>query len=288
MEISLENILNKKIYLDLNLALIQNLRFIHALMESKYDVVISKEDTVKFRELKKLFNISYDQSFTNSTKVTDFEISHDKPLTRISTLERNLIFPHSIVNYCKRIWKDNREYKCSFAGLITEKRKEAINRYIQLYDKGISVDQINKDSLFISLINKIKNRLSITPEVKQKEIGDIIFWSSTRGRTFPIKAWDDEYFQLLSNSKFILCPNGDFIWTYRFFESILCGAIPIIEDYCELYEGFRYKTFKDNLKELEWNQEDAGYNYELCVKRLTLPEDELNLILGTLINDREH
>ena len=44
----------------------------------------------------------------------------------------------------------------------------------------------------------------------------------------------------MAKSKFVLCPNGDFIWTYRFFEAIACGAIPIIEDDLPLYDGFQY------------------------------------------------
>lgn len=37
------------------------------------------------------------------------------------------------------------------------------------------------------------------------------------------------FFKIMKNSNFTLCPAGDAPWSMRFFESIMCGSIPIVE-----------------------------------------------------------
>jgi hypothetical protein len=41
--------------------------------------------------------------------------------------------------------------------------------------------------------------------------------------------FDEEYFRLMSESEFTLCPAGDAPWSMRFYEAILAGSIPILE-----------------------------------------------------------
>lgn len=94
--------------------------------------------------------------------------------------------------------------------------------------------------------NKTINTLfigKITPQRKEflKDFNATII-NSNRGRDKKIKSKDEEYFKLMSKAKFILCPNGSFIWTYRFFEAIIFKAIPIIEDFSKLYEGYKFYT----------------------------------------------
>jgi hypothetical protein len=91
--------------------------------------------------------------------------------------------------------------------------------------------------------------------LKQFNDAKIIF--TNKGRDIKTKVKDEEYFNLMSRAKFVLCPNGDFIWTYRFFEAILFQAIPIIEDYSELYKD--YKFYK-NGDRYEYNSEWIIYN----------------------------
>lgn len=74
----------------------------------------------------------------------------------------------------------------------------------------------------------------------------------------------------------MLCPSGDYVWSYRFFESILCGAIPVIEEYCEAYNGFRFQYMSEKASNLKWSKEDAEYNFNLCVERLTIPQRDLD------------
>ena len=107
-------------------------------------------------------------------------------------------------------------------------------------------------------------------------------WSSNRGRKFPIKSWDDDYFKVLGDSQFVLCPSGVCVWSYRFFESILCGAIPIVESNCEAYEGFRFKYMTDDASTFVWTKEDAEYNYNLCIERITIAPEVLKSTLASI------
>lgn len=69
--------------------------------------------------------------------------------------------------------------------------------------------------------------------------------NSDRGRKQETKEKDLPYFRMMARSQFVLCPDGDFVWTYRFFEAILCRAIPIIENNCSLYKGYHFYTVGD-------------------------------------------
>jgi len=112
-------------------------------------------------------------------------------------------------------------------------------------------------------------------------MGAFLLWSSTRGRVFLVKAWDEEYFRVLLRSRFVLCPNGDYVWSYRFFEAILCGAIPTVEERCDAYDGFTYHTMTDTT--YNWSPQIALSNYELCRSRLTIPQGDLNAEIAKLL-----
>ncbi len=101
--------------------------------------------------------------------------------------------------------------------------------------------------------------------------GGLTVVDSILGREFPFKSLDLDYYETLSRSQFVLCPNGDFIWTYRFFEAIMCGAIPLIEEKCDSYDGFRYSLMTEDANSLVWSEEDALFNYDKCMELLTYP-----------------
>jgi hypothetical protein len=55
--------------------------------------------------------------------------------------------------------------------------------------------------------------------------------------------YDYSYYDRMMSSRFALAPDGDFAWTYRFLEAIMCGAIPIIPNRTEPEEqelGYEY------------------------------------------------
>src|SRR5690606_17178093 len=157
--------------------------------------------------------------------------------------------------------QDERKYRFTFAGLITKSRHDLIAQWIKSNITSEPFKLPVTDSFFNKKRSKLYSFLNIDSTIS-KTIGDLIIWSSNRGRKFPIKSWDDDYFKVLGNSEFVLCPSGVFTWSYRFFESVLCGAIPIVEADCKAYEGFRFKYFSDDSSTFVWSKEDAEHNYK--------------------------
>ncbi len=44
-----------------------------------------------------------------------------------------------------------------------------------------------------------------------------------------------DYFEKMSQSKFVLCPAGDAPWSFRFYEVLMCKSIPIVESWHHTY-----------------------------------------------------
>jgi hypothetical protein len=78
--------------------------------------------------------------------------------------------------------------------------------------------------------------LSEAPE-GHRRLGPYDHTGSAEGVWIPKEvAWSDRaffnrhFFEVLRRSRFALCPAGDAPWSNRFFEAVMCGAIPIVED----------------------------------------------------------
>jgi hypothetical protein len=106
--------------------------------------------------------------------------------------------------------------------------------------------------------------------------GELVVMASEQGRRFPVKVWDEAYYNTLGRTQFVLCPNGDYVWTYRFFESVLCGAIPVVEEPCAAYEGFDYVGMSVNGRRLVWSAEVVERNYHKALERLVVPAETLS------------
>lgn len=276
---------NEIIFVDNEISFIQQLRLIHALSESEFSVRVRAEDESKLKLLVEYFDMQYTIGDEGGLNLSDIALVHHKykVSTSVGGIERTLVFPHSIVNYCKSLWGESREHRYSFAGLVTNNRKVIITDWVSQNSIGEIKKLPNADSISYRIRKKLYQTLNLDDSI-YKEVGDLVIWSSTRGRKYPEKAWDDAYFRFMANSEFVLCPSGNSIWSYRFFEAILCGAIPIIEESCPEYEGFKYYEMKDNAQDLIWTRETAEFNYNLCMKRITIDikelNDELNILLG--------
>jgi len=78
------------------------------------------------------------------------------------------------------------------------------------------------------------------------------------------------YFQTMAESKFVLCPAGDGPWSFRFYETLLCGSIPIVDSwhytYRTLFEStLSYKYFLVSEK-CVFNQTDVDCNDSIVAK----------------------
>jgi hypothetical protein len=285
--------MNSKFYIDVSLNLIQSIRLLQFLMESDYTICVPTEYEDLLLYLKDFFDVKYCLRTSKfDCKKIDVEILHEAPKTRIGTIERPLIFPHGAFKYCKNLWGDSRKNKFAFAGLLSENRRFVIGNWIQenwpTYKyKFLSDNDIYLNKVILNLKRILFNRVNFfeAPHYSLKKYGDFVVWSSNRGRCLPTKIWDPSYFNFLADSQFVLCPDGDFVWTYRFFEAIMCGAIPIIQNYSPIYEGFKFKRMNSSIENMVWNEDDAESNFCLCKERLTVPVDDINIELASLLTD---
>lgn len=94
-----------------------------------------------------------------------------------------------------------------------------------------------------------------------------IIQDSNRGRDDSVKyTYDTEYYTALGKTKFALCPTGDCPWSYRFFEAIMCGAIPILgqTDIDVLSDGFKFYRHLDTK---EYRTDWVNHNLKVLQER---------------------
>lgn len=251
--------------------LIQEIRLSHALMESDFNVYLDKCQANKFSYIKKNFEVHYYLDENLLPILPKVEICHKSPFVRLGSLRRPLVYPHGIFDYCRKIWGMEKEFYCTFTGLATESRLNIIKlwleNYFQIYLKR----------------NKLFKIFESEKYIYRTELGKIIFYFTKRGRKFPLKSWDEQYYRILARSKYVLCPDGDYKWSYRFFEATMCGAIPIVQTEIPLYEGFVFYKMTDSPYKFKWSEELVHHNYNLCRKLLSIPLDDLNRELNLLL-----
>lgn len=265
---------------------LQEIRVLQALQEINPNINIKPSDEIKVSYLKKFLGFTFNSGFSEGIYFSTLvNINHKKPCISISSIKKPLIFPKTIPIFLKNEWPENRIYKYSFSGLITEKRKKCIEAWLSfVYKIKVDLKYENKFWVLLKLVFlNFKIPLNFNRFYKELYVS-----SSSRGRRFPIKSWDADYYSILLNSKFVLCPSGDFIWTYRFFESILCGAIPIVEDSCDLYEGFIYYKMNSINVNYFWSQEIVEYNFNLCVNRITFSNDEIDILKKIFLSNTKY
>ena len=270
--------MHRRLRVELPVALIQQLRLIHALTESSFPIAVPAAELPKFEPLRHRFGLVLGEARSGDFDLTPhLTVAHDVPSTGVGDLRRPLVFPRAILDHCRTLWPAVRAHRCTFAGLLTDARRAVLEGWI-----GREAGQARLPSAS-GLLGRLRRRVEQWRGAdRPRQIGGLTVWSSERGRRFPTKAWDADYHELLAASQFVLCPRGDFTWTYRFFEACLCGAIPVVEEASPLYDGFVYRLMGDPLAGAEWLPAAAAHNYARCRESLILPADQLDRELRLL------
>jgi hypothetical protein len=164
------------------------------------------------------------------------EYLHKDPFVRIGNIKVPLLYPQSVIHRCHQLWNDRRMIDFLFLGKMEWKRQEILEQW------------------------KADNPAA--------QNANVLIEDSHNGRNLKLGAWDGRYYTLLGKSKFALCPDGAFRWTYRFFEAILCGAIPVVQRHTDCYDGFQFHYMHD--KQFEWTEEKVNHNRKLAIQRLTI------------------
>lgn len=291
---------------NLTFNLIQSIRLIHALLESSHDIRIPSCHVSKARNLRQVFGIDIKGGENDIPDLPGLEIQHaGLPLVRIGSIDRPLIFARGMVDHCRDLWRADRSLEACFAGRLHRDRRQVLQRWVRsqfpekrtvdmpdqaVVDRRVRLRERVKnysERLFRGPLRPLLKYVRVPPVESRTREDSIVFVTSDRGWCHPTKAWDASYFRLLASSKFVLCPDGQFVWTYRFFEAAMCGAIPIVQNECALYEGYRHYTMDDDLAEMEWRRSDALHNHKLCRERMTVPPDQLDDEIGRLADQIE-
>jgi hypothetical protein len=271
----------RRLRFDFTFALIQQIRLVHALTESAFEIAVPETELDKFSILRERFGLRLASPRGDDVPLTAcVTIDHETPSTAVGRLARPLIFPRAIAEHCRTLWPAARPHRYSFAGLLTDTRRALLERWIEGETLGARPALGARTGLGSFLRRQL---IRWRGADRQRRIGDVTVWSSERGRRFPTKAWDADYFQMLASSEHVLCPSGDYHWSYRFFEACLCGAMPIVEQPSPLYDGFRYRLMTDARDDEPWSAADAAHNYRACAERIVLPASELNRELARLV-----
>jgi len=87
--------------------------------------------------------------------------------------------------------------------------------------------------------------------------------------------FDEHYFRVMCSSEFVLCPGGDENWSMRFYEALMCKAIPILPDRTtfrnEHEAGLPYKYFLAD-EEISYREDWVEHNYTLFMRHHTLDD----------------
>jgi hypothetical protein len=243
--------------LALPMHLIQGLRLAHAIMESEFVVSIDSADVPKFIYLQQFFDLQFKIDVENAPVLFGVTLSHREPLTTVGTVCRPLVFPRAVLERCRAKWRPRRTRRFTFTGLVNTERHRVLGDWIARA-RGAHTPYLDWNHPFFD-----------------EALGIYINCTDT-GRRFPQKVWDDAYYEMLGTSEFVPCPKGDCVWSYRFFEAILCGAIPVVEEACPAFDGFRFATMGDDLRALQWSAGVAEHNFNRATDRLTIPRADLD------------
>lgn len=230
------------------LARVQEARLFAALLESGWGLKVNEQQAECLKEIHTFFPVSQDNFSGEDAFDIPILIDHLKPITRFGHVERPLIFPTWLFRVGASAIKE-RDYLVTFQGFPSNKRVELALEFIErnwgclnwFHQKQVLlVNQLPESKLRTNLLNGLFSRLCRDPRVKIK-------WS-TGGRTLACKIVDVEYWSMLHRSFAVYCPEGDCGWTYRFFEAMLAGALPVIDakgDFAYARPFTTFTTIKD-------------------------------------------
>ena len=201
------------------------------------------------------------------------EIEYIPERNGFSLFQRNLQTERGWYNALLYHWQDALREK-NIHGITPNDRPPAAifaDKYIQDV-KALRTGKVY-DFCFIGSINSsLENRLWVIQFVKDRFTENSIFVNTDTGPWGSLGSFDktgsvtgfnpkeqrntqsrqtqyrtvsenEFYFKTMCSSEFILCPAGDGPWSFRFYESLLCGSIPIVTSWHHTYRTVLESTF---------------------------------------------
>ncbi|WP_411847233.1 hypothetical protein AAFN60_07495 [Roseibacillus persicicus] len=268
-------------FVSLPCRLIQELRLVHALAESSHEVRVTKDARSRFRKLEELAGPLFAEEPGEVVDISDsISFCHEQPKSVIAGIERQLIFPHRIIGFCRDQWREERPTEFLFQGQVSPHRLVQLSDWVRenWSDKELV---FKEEDLLARLTTALRSSIGLHT-TREFRTGGLLIVESNRGRKFPLKAWDETYFRRMAQAQFVLCPGGSFTWSYRFVEAMFCGAIPVVDGDCSLFEGFQFFRWEDRADSLQWDARIAEENFHRAVERFSVPREELDGALARI------
>lgn len=185
-----------------------------------------RNDINKTPTKKLLQQIHLEQAMSEECwNVSDIQVKHQEARNIVDGCEIGIVFPRSLIAYCHcGVWNTNKTIDYYFSGKLSPKRNNSwISTYANSTDAGVA---------------------------------QVVFTNAGRTIRKTTGLYDYPYYDNLMSSRFALAPDGDFPWTYRFLEGIMCGAIPVVS------------------KRLVPEEQELGYEYCQALQPCELLDDE--------------
>jgi hypothetical protein len=185
--------------------------------------------------------------FEEGIPLRKYRTDHGKPKNYNNGKEYNFVFPKSFLNEIEKIDK-TKTLDYVFLGTIRGKHRE----FLKSWDKPNSLILTADQNKFIHPRND-----------PLKYYGENFF--------------NKKYFEQLSSSKFTLCPAGCsafddkykskniFLWSYRFWEAVLCMSIPITNEPDPFWhKDYKFYKLEDDHK---YNEDWAIHNFNILKEK---------------------
>jgi len=156
-----------------------------------------------------------------------------------------------------------------------------------------SITKLNQDKIYeYCFIGHVDSKLGREKLLDPFRGPNSVIKNSQYGRSVKTKyQYQDDYYQIISNSRFCLCPIHigewylhDWAWTYRFIESVFCKTIPVVFCDTKLGEKFvrdiYYVRDTDAPYQIDDYQSVVEENYVKALRYWTLQPEEIEAIRG--------
>lgn len=193
------------------------------------------------------------------------------------TLNKDMFIPANVI----RIYANNIDFEHQIIKFFPMGRDF---RSIQDFNNGSSLERTKLCYCNYSM-NTHPVRETIYQHIQDKSFIEF----EHMGNFLDYQVSREHFFKCLFSSKFTICPRGNACDTFRFYDAIYCGCIPIVVKmpYHHHFDNLPvlFLSHEDDFKELTQEKLEEKYN-ELSLKHLSYyPELDLEYWLNSIKND---
>ena len=191
---------------------------------------------------------------------------------RPDTRYRHIIFPKSFYTKIVNLSKEKVHDFVFIGGLKTDNLTFKNRKWILPF-----IDKHFNENSYLQFTDNKTKRKYVTKGNFDYTISKSGFVPKENLKNGKVNYFDIKYFENMCKSKFCLCPAGDVNWSYRFFESLICKTIPIVDKESETYrksyeKEIGYKYYLTTSPEFVYREDWVEHNYNLFMKYHTLSD----------------